>query len=62
MSSNAAPNSKDQNNAFEIALTAAGVADWDLCRQALDFFFTDAPIGKEPDSPPEVGKIDFNDT
>jgi hypothetical protein len=49
---NVTPTFKDPAHAFEIALTAADADDWQLCRQALEFFFKDAPIGTEPDTPP----------
>jgi hypothetical protein len=52
MTTNVAPTFKDSEHAFDIALTAASAADWQLCRQALEFFLKDAPIGKELDTPP----------
>lgn len=48
---NTEPNSKNQDHAFEIGLTSANNNDWTLIRQALEFSHSDAPTGKEPDSP-----------
>ncbi len=44
MATNANPTFKNNDHAFDIALAAADAADWQLCRQALEFFLKDAPV------------------